>query len=329
MRLLRLRSAWGLAGLRSGDRRALFAKLRSEGWDGVEGSLLDIGGDAAERKDCVAAAQAEQFQLVLSAYSSWHNYEGPYDALSSTEDHARAIGSEFREIAELHGSSITSPILRINAHSGSDAWTEDEAVDFFTAVQSDIRGLGEALPNVSHETHRGRYLCCPFATARLLARVPSLRLTSDFSHWVVKCERLLDTPEERDLLDEIIAPAVDHVHARIGTPQAPQVADPSHVTVRSAAQRHYDWWESVWSARERMSISGRDATLSATLEYGPVEFAGPGHEEYAGYTPVGLKAEPVSGLSHEALLLTSRAALDDRFAAWHGGPKAAQRQGGW
>ena len=32
--------------------------------------------------------------------------------------------------------------------------------------------------------------------ARLLKRVPSLRLTADLSHWVLKTERLLDAPEE-------------------------------------------------------------------------------------------------------------------------------------
>ena len=79
---------------------------------------------------------------------------------------------------------------------------------------------------MAHETHRGRYLCCPFATARLLGRVPSLRLTADLSHWVLKTERLLDAPEEARLLGACIAPAVDHLHARLGAPQLPQLSDP-------------------------------------------------------------------------------------------------------
>jgi len=66
--------------------------------------------------------------------------------------------------------------------------------------------------------------------------VPSLRLTSDFSHWVVKCERLLDSAEELRLLTSTIAPAVDHVHARIGTAQSPQVADVEHVAVAQAVR---------------------------------------------------------------------------------------------
>ena len=170
--------------------------------------------------------------------------------------------------------------------------------------------------------HRGRFLGCPFATARLVRSVPTLRLTSDFSHWVVKCERLLDTEEESALLDEVIAPAVDHVHARIGTPQAPQVADVASCTVRAAAERHYAWWETVWATREARSISGRSAVATATLEYGPVEVSG---REYVGYTPVTLQLEPVAGAPLEETLEAARGALRARFESWHGEGAAGRR----
>ena len=53
---------------------------------------------------------------------------------------------------------------------------------------------------------------------------------------MVKCERLLDSAEERRLLTSTIAPAVDHVHARIGTAQSPQVADVEHAAVAQAVR---------------------------------------------------------------------------------------------
>ena len=323
VRLLRLRSAWGLAHLRSGDRRGLFAKLREDGWDGVEASLADIGATVADRSACCHAASAEGMALILSAYSSWPNYEGGFDAALTVRGHADAMRSELREIGELAAASPTPTILRVNAHSGSDAWSETEAVDYFEEVQ----GVLADLPvDVSHETHRGRYLCCPFATARLLQRLPTLRLTSDFSHWVVKCERLLDTAAEVELLHERIAPAVDHVHARIGTPQAPQVASPLQPTVRAAAERHYAWWEAVWSAREAASISSRDSTVSATIEYGPLERDEGG--EYVGYTPATWDGtEAVAGVGLDATLLIARDALDERFAHWHGAGGSVRRYG--
>ena len=72
----------------------------------------------------------------------------------------------------------------INAHSGTDAWGDAEAREYFESVGTSVSGFGSDLPSLSHETHRGRFLCCPFATARLLRVVPSLRLTADLSHWV-------------------------------------------------------------------------------------------------------------------------------------------------
>jgi hypothetical protein len=318
-RLLRLRSAWGLPGLHRGDRRALFGGLRAAGWDGVEASLPDIGTTADERRECCAAARAEGMSLILSAYSSWHSYEGPCDATLSVAGHVEAISAELHEIAEL--SAAHGAIRHVNGHSGIDSWGEGEARDFFEAVASAARGCGDALPPLSHETHRGRYLCCPFATARMLAAVPSLRLTSDFSHWVVKCERLLDAPGERELLDAVIAPAVDHVHARIGTPQAPQVAQVAAGACRRAAERHYAWWEAIWTARHASSLSARDATLTATIEYGPVEVDDEG--EYCGYTPVDAQLAPVASAGHdatasfEATLVEARGALDERFERWH------------
>ena len=319
MRLTLLRSAWGLGGLRSGDRRRTMDAIRTAGWHGVEASLDDIGATRAERRECIMAAQDEGLALILSAYSSWPNYVGAADGSLSVQGHGDALRADLSEISELIASvSGQSPVQRVNAHSGSDAWSESEATDFFQRAVADTAAL-DTLPPVSHETHRGRYLCCPFATARMLTHVPSLRLTSDFSHWVIKCERLLDNAEERQLLATVVAPAVDHVHARIGTPQAPQVADVDHPAVAHAAERFYEWWETVWDARERRSLSGRDAMVTATIEYGPVETSGVDHApgDYCGYTPVDLGLAPVAGVGLETTIARARDALGDRFERWH------------
>ena len=62
------------------------------------------------------------------------------------------------------------------------------------------------------------------------------------------------------------------------------------------AERFYEWWEIVWDARERSSVSARDTRLSATVEYGPLELFG---GEYRGYTPVDLRLKPVAGVALE------------------------------
>jgi len=137
-------------------------------------------------------------------------------------------------------------------------WSDGEAVAFFDAIHRGLGKLGTGVPRVSHETHRGRLLSSPFSTARILDALPVEKrpwLTSDFSHWVTTsglsfpvvsndasdfplkraracaalilnlcslAERLLDTPKERELLARLV-PSVVHLHARLGTPQTPQV----------------------------------------------------------------------------------------------------------
>jgi len=128
-----------------------------------------------------------------------------------------------------------------------------------------------------------------------------LRLTSDFSHWVIKCERLLDTESERKLIDDEIGAAVVHVHARLGTPQMPQVEDVLGEEHASSRERFYSFWQRVWAHRKE----GGDEFVTATLEYGPPETNAAG--DYAGYTPYGSK------VSHETLLSDALRALQHRF----------------
>jgi hypothetical protein len=230
--------------------------------------------------------------------------------------HLDRLTRELEAIAEASvAAGPLSPVLRVNAHSGSDAWSEDEAAAFLASAVEAASRIGEALPPVSHETHRGRALCCPFATARLLRRVPQLRLTSDLSHWVVKTERMLDTAPEQELLLGRVAPAVDHLHARVGTPQAPQVASLAEsATTARAAERFYGWWEACWAAAEARSLSSRDSTLTATVEYGPAELGEDGQVLAGSYSPLDLHGRHVSGVGLDDTLAAAAAALRSRPA---------------
>jgi len=241
--------------------------------------------------------------------------------------HLDRLTRELEAIAEASvAAGPLSPVLRVNAHSGSDAWSEDEAAAFLASAVEAASRIGEALPPVSHETHRGRALCCPFATARLLRRVPQLRLTSDLSHWVVKTERMLDTAPEQELLLGRVAPAVDHLHARVGTPQAPQVASLAEsATTARAAERFYGWWEACWAAAEARSLSSRDSTLTATVEYGPAELGEDGQVLAGSYSPLDLHGRHVSGVGLDDTLAAAAAALRSRFERW-ARASAAQRR---
>mmetsp|Transcript_41834 Transcript_41834/g.89262 ORF Transcript_41834/g.89262 Transcript_41834/m.89262 type:complete len:326 (-) Transcript_41834:302-1279(-) len=324
MRLQLFRSSWGLGQLTASHSSRVLHAVRDAGFEGIEASLQDIGRSTDERAALCGAVRDEGLKLILSAYSSWPNYEGPFEHLTRTE-HAERLNRDFAEVAELCArSGPLQPVVMINAHSGSDTWDDSESRDFIRVAMERSSAYGADLPRVAHETHRGRVLCCPFRTARLLRELPQLRLTSDLSHWVVKSERLLDASADAAVLSQI-AGAVDHLHARIGTPQNPQVADVAAPMVRVAAERFYAFWEEVWSAREASSISSRDSTLTANLEYGPVE-SDDSTGEYCGYTPVGLGGWPIAGEDLDATIGKAATALRGRFESWHarGGMRRSQ-----
>ena len=121
-----------------------------------------------------------------------------------------------RQLAEAQG---LRPRL-VNSHSGLDACTESESERFFAVALDIASRMGAA---VAHETHRGRVLFNPWVTRRLLARLEGLRLCCDFSHWVSVAERLLD--DQIEVLRQYAA-RCDHLHARVGYEQGPQVPDP-------------------------------------------------------------------------------------------------------
>lgn len=147
---------------------------------------------------------------------------------------------------------------RVNCIVGLDAWDENMAVDFLTQAHE----LGEqAGVKLCFETHRSRIFFNPWTTARLLKRLPQLRLTADISHWCVVAERQMDT--EMAII-YAMAPQVHHIHARVGYDQGPQVPHPAAPQYRYCVEAHQQCWEVFWAAaRER-----GDSMVTMTPEFG-------------------------------------------------------------
>ncbi|KAJ1632369.1 hypothetical protein T492DRAFT_989086 [Pavlovales sp. CCMP2436] len=323
MRLRVLRSAWGLRLVNADGRFLEPARVLdgvcASGLDGLEASLADLGARRdGERGDAWMRAAAERsLSLVVSAYSSWPNYSDDcYDSAKPAHAHEADLLLQLRVIAELHARAPVSPLLGVNCHTGTDVWSEAEGARFFAAIAGPVATL--QLPRLTHETHRGRFLCCPFATARLLDAVPSVRLTSDLSHWVIKTERLLDAREEAELLRTHIAPACDHIHARVGTAQAPQLVDDDAPSAAVASERLHGWWQTIWDAREAASFSARDTIFTATVEHGPFELDARGQS--VGYWPALPSGKPVPGPPLDVKIERAARRLRNVFDRWHSHP---------
>ena len=142
---------------------------------------------------------------------------------------------------------------------GCDAWPLEVSVRFF----SEAIALGERYGVcVCFETHRSRSLFNPWTTLAILERIPQLKLTCDFSHWVVVMERLLD--DDWDVVNEVSRPA-HHIHARVGYPQGPQVPHPAAPEYTQALTSHQRTWEEIWASQNNRAYG----FSTMTPEFGP------------------------------------------------------------
>jgi hypothetical protein len=149
--------------------------------------------------------------------------------------------------------------LFLTVLAGCDAWPVSQSVDFFGRAAELEREFGVPL---SFETHRGRSFFNPWTTREILNQLPLLKLTCDFSHWCVVCERLIDT--EPDIL-QLCAERAHHIHARVGYAQGPQVPHPAAPEYTDALVAHERWWLQIW--KHQLSRGFERTTM--TPEFGP------------------------------------------------------------
>jgi hypothetical protein len=98
-------------------------------------------------------------------------------------------------------------------------------------------------------------------TRRFLEEIPEIRLTLDISHWCNVHESLLQDQKEAVAL---ALDHSDHIHARVGHAEGPQISAPNAPEWQEALQAHLAWWDQIVS-RLRES----EQTVTITPEFGP------------------------------------------------------------
>nr|WP_315820265.1 hypothetical protein [Paraflavitalea speifideiaquila] len=151
--------------------------------------------------------------------------------------------------------------LYINCHSGRDYFSFEQNKAFIEhttqlAKQTGIR--------ICHETHRSRILFAASIARQFMEQLPDLRLTLDISHWCTVHESFLgDQPETVKLaLDR-----TDHIHARVGHPEGPQVSDPRAPEWEPAVKAHIAWWDSIAEKKKKAGLP-----LTILTEFGPPDY---------------------------------------------------------
>jgi hypothetical protein len=236
------KTLWGF----DGDYLKAVDEAVADGYGGIEGPAPT---DTMMRNEFAAAMKDAGLSYIQEICTG-----GDYvpDRKASIAEHLSAFDKGFAAGVELAPLFVTSM-------AGCDAWPEAQSIEFFQQGMSMAAGYGLSL---CYETHRSRSLFNPWTTRRIVEAIPEIRLTADFSHWCVVCERLIDT--ESDVIDAI-AGNIHHVHARVGYAQGPQVPHPAAPEYAEALAAHQRWWQMIWASQRQ-----RGYTLTTmTPEFGP------------------------------------------------------------
>ncbi len=228
---------WGF----NGNAATFCEKAKQEGYNGIE---VWMPGDEKGRNEIADAAGKNNLALGFL-------YGG------SDKDPVKHM----QQFSEGVQSALSYKPVYINCHSGKDFFTPEQNKIFldYTAPLSEKSGIP-----IYHETHRGRSLFAAHVTGGFIKSTPSLRLTFDVSHWCNVHESLLGDQEET--LSRALE-RVDHIHARVGHAEGPQVNDPRAPEWESAVKAHMNWWDKIV---ERKKKEGKRMTI--LTEFGPPDY---------------------------------------------------------
>lgn len=167
----------------------------------------------------------------------------------------------FKKMVEGAARNTRQRPLYINCHSGHDFFSFEDNKGFIDLTLALARETGI---RILHETHRSRMLFAAPVARHFMEAVPELRLTFDVSHWCNVSESLLaDQPQTMAMaLDR-----TDHIHARIGHQEGPQVSDPRAPEWQAAAEAHFAWWDEILRRKKQ-----RGELMTILTEFGPPDY---------------------------------------------------------
>jgi sugar phosphate isomerase/epimerase len=236
-----LATSWGF----QGTMDEFCAKVKKEGYDGIE--LWWPTNNKKAQDDLFAALKKYDLAIGFLCGGSQSN---PQEHL---EFYKKMIDAAARQ-------NIQRP-LYINNHSGRDHFSFDDNKKFIEHTQALAKETGIL---ICHETHRGRMLFAAHITRKFIESFPELRLTLDISHWCNVHESLLADQQETV---EMALSRTDHIHARIGHPEGPQVNDPRAPEWEPVVKQHFEWWDKIV---ERKKKNGELVTI--LTEFGPPDY---------------------------------------------------------
>jgi len=235
-----LATNWGF----EGTTDQFCAAAKKEGYDGIE---IWWPGDANAQQELFAALKKHSLDVGFLCGGWQPDWKEHFEF--------------FKKVTTEAATNNFQKPLYINCHSGRDHFSFEQNQVFIhhTMQLSNQTGV-----TICHETHRSRIMFAAHVTRQHIEKNPQLKLTFDVSHWCNVHESMLaDQKETVDLALE----RTEHIHARIGHPEGPQVNDPRAPEWEAVVKQHFDWWDKVI---ERKKKNGERMTI--LTEFGPPDY---------------------------------------------------------
>ena len=235
-----LATNWGF----NGTLDAYCEKVKKEGYDGIEIWW------PLEKKD-----QDELFSL-LKKYGLEVGF-----LCAGSDSHYQKHFDQFTQMIDAAANQTIQRPLYINCHSGRDYFSDEEGKTFINHTNALAKSTGI---KICHETHRSRLLYSAPVARHYMETIPDLRITFDVSHWCNVHESLLE--DQQDTVN-LSLQRVDHIHARVGHAEGPQVNDPRAPEWEHAVKAHFAWWDKVVELKKQ-----KGDTLTILTEFGPPDY---------------------------------------------------------
>ena len=235
--------------------KLIFGKSKWEMWDdplevflqrvvasGFDATEIYLGSLPESPADIVRLHAAYGLGLIGQILTQGQSYQ----------DHIKSLEAQFEFAAQCQ-------VAFINSHIGRDIFSFEENVQIFQRLIQLSQSSGI---RILTETHRGRPTYSAIETRKYLEAFPELRLTADFSHWMVVHES--DLADQRMNVQLAIARA-DYIHARVGYPEGPQISDPRAPEWEPAVDTHLQLWQQIIDQHKMEEKEN----LYITPEFGP------------------------------------------------------------
>lgn len=224
-------------------------KVLANGFTGIEVYPLQTPN---EKSDLLQAIEEYGLELALihSEMQEGKNFERYKDALIRN----------LYTLSEYQTAGLKPKF--INSHTGREYYTKEQMAECFAICDNISKETGI---KIIHETHRNKWSFAAHVVKEYLKAFQDVRLALDLSHWVCVSESFL---EDQDDAVELALQHADHLHARVGHIEGPQVTDPRAPENAEALQHHLQWWDR-WIALQAKKGAG---TCTITPEFGPYPY---------------------------------------------------------